>query len=172
MGKTSRGKRDSTGPHKNSLQRTNSGNIGKRQQSGRKCPKKWRMCNVADVTNKNITENFAYKNLTCPCCDRIKINDRTYRHMELLQEMRTKLNFPIYVNSGYRCKQHNIDVGGSVKSQHMEFATDIRPSYQDGFKQRLKAIYDMAEKLGFDGIGRYESFIHVDLRGSKARWNS
>jgi len=130
------------------------------------------MCNVADVTNKNITENFAYKNLTCPCCDRIKLNDRTYRHMELLQEMRTKLNFPIYVNSGYRCKQHNIDVGGSVKSQHMEFATDIRPSYQDGFKQRLKAIYDMAEKLGFDGIGRYESFIHVDLRGSKARWNS
>lgn len=123
------------------------------------------------MANKNITENFKYEKLTCPCCARLKIDERTFRHMELLQEMRTKLDFVIIVNSGYRCKQHNTDVGGSTNSQHMIFATDIRPSWQNGFKQRLKAMYKMAEELGFDGIGRYESFIHVDLRGSKARWS-
>jgi len=39
MGKNIRGKRDGSGPHKASAQASVS-NIGKRQQSGQKCPKK------------------------------------------------------------------------------------------------------------------------------------
>lgn len=125
------------------------------------------------MTNKNITENFKYSELICPCCSRLVINDKLYKHMELLQQMRDMLGFSIVINSGYRCKAHNDDVGGSVSSQHMEFATDCRPSYSNGFKQRLKKMYELAEKLGFDGIGKYETFIHCDLRGKskKARWN-
>ena len=38
MSKTTRGKRDGTGPYKGSYQRRNS-SVGRRQQSGEKCPK-------------------------------------------------------------------------------------------------------------------------------------
>jgi len=39
MGKNVRGKRDGTGPHKESYQKKRS-NTGKRKQSGQKCPKR------------------------------------------------------------------------------------------------------------------------------------
>lgn len=40
MGRTIRGKRDGTGPHKDSFQRKQSGGVGKRKQRGQKCPKR------------------------------------------------------------------------------------------------------------------------------------
>ena len=40
MGKNIRGKRDGTGPHKNSAQRKLTGNRGKRKLAGKKCLKK------------------------------------------------------------------------------------------------------------------------------------
>uniref|UniRef100_A0A6M3L6T1 Uncharacterized protein n=1 Tax=viral metagenome TaxID=1070528 RepID=A0A6M3L6T1_9ZZZZ len=39
MGKNARGKRDGTGPYKDSYQSTQS-SVGKRQQAGQPCPKK------------------------------------------------------------------------------------------------------------------------------------
>ena len=40
MSRTTRGKRDGTGPHKNSAQHKATGSKGKRQLAGQKCPKK------------------------------------------------------------------------------------------------------------------------------------
>jgi len=40
MSRTVRGKRDGTGPQAGSAQRKATGNKGKRQLTGRKCPKK------------------------------------------------------------------------------------------------------------------------------------
>jgi len=40
MSRTIRGKRDGTGPYKDSYQRKRSGNRGKRKQSGQRCPKR------------------------------------------------------------------------------------------------------------------------------------
>ena len=31
-------------------------------------------------------------------------------------------------------------------------------------------VADIAEKL-FDGVGRYDTFTHVDSRGLRARWD-
>jgi len=86
--------------------------------------------------------------------------------------MRNRLGFSIIINSGYRCETHNNEVGGSIGSQHMQCATDVRPAFGSGFKQRLKKMKEVAEELGFTGIGEYESFIHLDLRkGKKVRWS-
>ena len=119
---------------------------------------------------KYVSEHFAYIDFTCPCCDRLKIVDRFYAHVDILENMRDILGFPIIVNSGYRCVKHNRDVGGGVKSQHLYFATDIRPTWGNGFSGKLKSMYVLARELKFDGIGRYQSFIHIDLRGTIARW--
>ncbi len=117
-----------------------------------------------------ITEHFSYEDFTCKCCQRLKINDRLYEHVERLEEMRGILGFPIIINSGYRCVEHNREVGGGIKSQHLYFATDIRPSWGNGFSGKLRIMYALTKELKFDGIGRYQSFIHIDLRGKIARW--
>ena len=90
--------------------------------------------------------------------------------MGILQDIREIVNFPIIITSGHRCDCHNEDIGGSENSQHLEFATDFRPMWGKGFYQRLKILYSESEKR-FKGIGKYKSWIHVDLRfGKKVKW--
>lgn len=118
--------------------------------------------------NKSVTTNFDYMEFVCPCCGCLCITPRFYSHMEKLQELRDRVGFPITVNSGYRCPTHNKEVGGVADSQHRIFATDIRPT--EAGKDKLKLISTVAEELGFDGIGKYPTFVHLDMRGSRARW--
>ena len=115
-----------------------------------------------------VTEHFLYSDFVCPCCDALKITPGFYRHLRLLERMRGELGFPIVVNSGYRCARHNRAVGGAAHSWHLLFATDVRPV--DGASEKLAAMYDAAERLGFGGIGRYETFIHLDIRPDPMRW--
>jgi hypothetical protein len=119
--------------------------------------------------NELVSENFLYTEFTCPCCSTLKITPRFYQHVRLLQRMRTELGFPIAVNSGQRCEKHNQEVGGAAKSWHLLFATDVRP--EDDDPKKLEAMYEAAKRLGFKGIGRYERFIHLDLRPEPVRWN-
>lgn len=71
----------------------------------------------------------------------------------------------IVINSGYRTKSHNKKVGGASNSQHLYGkAADI---VVRGVKP--STVYDAAIKL-FDGVGKYNTFTHVDTRGYKARF--
>ena len=123
---------------------------------------------VRGEPNCYVTGHFLYSDFICPCCDTLKITPGFYSHLRLLERMRTELGFPIAVNSGHRCERHNREVGGVAESWHLLFATDVRPA--DGDPAKLAAMYEAAERLGFGGIGRYERFIHLDLRPRKARW--
>jgi len=123
---------------------------------------------LRDAPNYYVTKHFMYSDFICPCCDRLKIVPGLYRHMELLEQMRRELGFPIVVTSGYRCEMHNRDVGGAPRSWHLIFATDIAP--EDGDPGKLTAMYDRARDLEFGGIGRYERFIHLDLRPKPVEW--
>ena len=118
--------------------------------------------------NYYATDHFLYNDFVCPCCDMLKLVPGFYHHVSLLEQMRLRLGYPIIVNSGYRCQKHNTEVGGSARSWHMLFATDIRPEDSNG--EKLKAMYEMAIDIGFGGVGRYETFIHVDLRPERLMW--
>ena len=127
------------------------------------------------MVNDHVTEHFKFRECVCPCCDRLKIVPVFFSHMEFLEQMRVKLNFPIIINSGYRCPEYNATIGGAKRSQHMSFATDIRPAWVKGYGEeewvkRLQAMHEEAERLNFKGIGIYGTFIHLDLRPEKARW--
>ncbi len=124
----------------------------------------------ADMKSKYITENFLWSELTCSCCDNIKIVPGVFLHMARLQIMRSEIGMPIHVNSGYRCPKHNIDVGGAARSWHLLFATDVRPN--DYNPKILKVMYRLAIMLKFGGIGLYEEdgFIHLDMRPKQMRW--
>lgn len=76
-------------------------------------------------------------------------------------------NRPIWVNSWYRPARVNRAVGGSVWSRH-QFgdAVDIHSNYHSP-----QAIYRFLDKLHVDGgMSRYFDFVHIDWRGTKARW--
>lgn len=75
---------------------------------------------------------------------------------------------PMIVTSWYRPPHINRRVGGSVWSRH-QFgdAVDFRSNYHHPH-QIYKLLNNWHGNKG--GLGRYYSFTHVDLRGSKARW--
>lgn len=83
-----------------------------------------------------------------------------------LEELRYALGGKaLVINSGYRSPSHNKRVGGASKSQHLYGkAADIvvrgvSPS----------RVYTAALKL-FNGVGKYNTFTHVDTRANKARF--
>ena len=91
------------------------------------------------------------------------------RLVDLLDRIRERLGVPLYINSGYRCPEHNAEVGGASNSQHvLGTAADIT---YDGID--VDYLASIAEECGADGIGcyYYQDFVHVDVRGYAARWN-
>lgn len=91
------------------------------------------------------------------------------RLVDVLDRIRERLGVPITVNSGYRCPEHNAEVGGVSDSQHvLGTAADIT---YDGVD--VDYLAEIAEECGADGIGKYyhQDFVHVDVRGYAARWD-
>lgn len=90
-----------------------------------------------------------------------------------LQVLRDFLGEPIRVNSGYRSPEHNKAIGGVPNSQHvLGKAADIKVKGVE-----TEDLYLLIESLiGYGdmlegGLGLYDSFVHYDIRGVKARWN-
>ena len=91
--------------------------------------------------------------------------------LELLDKIRENYGAPIVVTSGYRSEAHNKAVGGVKNSYHTQgLAADIKPLVEDS--DRLPELKRIADELNPNGgVGFYSSFVHVDTRGTRARWN-
>jgi uncharacterized protein YcbK (DUF882 family) len=111
-----------------------------------------------------ISKNFTLSEFECKDgSNLVKLDEKL---IELLQQLRDRAGLAVKIHSGYRTPEHNKKVGGSPKSQHLEGkAADISVK---GWTP--KKLAELAEVIGFDGIGIYDTFIHVDTRGKKARW--
>lgn len=69
-------------------------------------------------------------------------------------------------SSGYRCKKHNLDIGGSSRSQHT-----IGRAMDLPVKNPKSLYYYLCGKFPDRyGFGLYKTFVHVDSRKKKARW--
>ena len=83
---------------------------------------------------------------------------------------------PIHVNSWYRSTAYNRAVGGGKRSMHLTAgAADITKRGWSPQRVALALLndYPMADQLG---LGCYEDFTHVDVRGmigrrAPARWS-
>ena len=114
--------------------------------------------------NVKLSNNFHLSEWECSCsnCEETLVD---LDHVDKLQQLREDLGVSIRITSAYRCPAHNAAVGGSSKSRHKEGdATDIQVSGMDP-----TAVQDACEH--FDGLGRYDSFTHIDSRGHRARWD-
>ncbi|MEN3190490.1 MAG: D-Ala-D-Ala carboxypeptidase family metallohydrolase [Atribacterota bacterium] len=116
------------------------------------------------INDIKITEYFSLYEFECPCCRRVMLSPDL---LARLDHLRTVINRPIYINSGYRCKDENQRVGGVPSSYHLVgMAADI---YAQNFLLSDLLIY--VKELGFNGIGFYEkeNFLHVDIRPGERR---
>lgn len=115
-----------------------------------------------------ISAHFNSNEFDCHCtrpsCKETPIDMNHVGKLELLRALAGK---SIHINDGYRCPEHNNETPGSAKnSQHIKGdATDIKiPGLS------VPEVVKLAEQVGFDGIGTYSTFTHVDSRGNRARW--
>lgn len=108
-----------------------------------------------------LTKNFSNKELQCPCCGKVDMN---HRLMDLLQSVRDEVGFPFVINSGFRCKKRNAELpSSSPKSQHLVGkAVDV--STRSLTANQKHALLKSAFRKGFNGIGIYPTFIHLDVR--------
>ncbi len=91
----------------------------------------------------------------------------------VLNEMREDLGFPVVIESGNRCLQHNRNIGGATYSLHVTGkAADVRPlASSKTFQEDLDKIYTyLLEKYpNTYGIARGSNFVHIDVRDDKPR---
>lgn len=88
------------------------------------------------------------------------------KFLDKLDNARDVARIPFIVNSGYRTKQHNEEVGGVSNSSHLKgYAADIScNSSIDRYKMIRAFIF-----VGFNRIGIGKNFIHVDCDPKKPK---
>lgn len=120
---------------------------------------------------ETLYPNFSPEEFECRCagaeCIKFGIQEQ---FVSTIQRLRDDVNFPLVLNSAYRCKLYNASLGSKDTSQHVKgLAVDISThGLSSGQKHKL---LKNAFKL-FNGVGIYKLFIHVDLRpvDNKAFW--
>ena len=122
-----------------------------------------------------LTDNFSLKEFECNCGCKMPefVKENVIKLADNLQTLRTVLLKPIKITNAYRCKSHNAKVGGAKNSQHLlGKAADVQVT-DESPEDVAKTINDLMKTELFDlgGIGKYDTFTHVDIRGTKARWN-
>lgn len=87
----------------------------------------------------------------------------------VLQKIRDHFGKPVIITSAYRNDAYNKKVGGADYSQHKYgMAADI---YISGVYPATIAEFVETIMPNTGGIGIYNSFVHVDVRTARARWN-
>lgn len=120
-----------------------------------------------------MVKNFKQKEFSCKCgCGSDSV---TPTILLLCQLVRDISGNPVTITSGVRCSDHNKNVGGAEKSQHVP---DI-----DGFGHAVDVqvdgvspskVYELLDGLFPNtlGLGLYDNWVHIDDRLLKAyRWD-
>lgn len=116
--------------------------------------------------NKKLSANFKVKEFAClDGTDPIFIDTEL---VEVLQKIRTHFGKAVNITSAYRTPSHNKSVGGTTYSQHLYGkAADIKVN---GVSPQKVVEYAEGVLRNNGGIGRYDTFTHIDVRSGKSRW--
>lgn len=109
----------------------------------------------------------------CQCKISADVKNNLIKLADQLQILRDKVGKPIKINSAFRCEAWNEKCGGAKHSQHkFGKAADI---VIDGMtpNEVHELVCEMVElgQINFGGIGKYNTFTHVDIRDYSAHWD-
>lgn len=121
-----------------------------------------------------ITKNFHYLEFSSK--DGAKLPKELEKNLielvQNLQVLREYVGKKITINSGYRSPEHNKNIGGAKESFHVRaMAADI--VVEGHTPKQIKEIIQhliLTGRMKEGGIGLYNTFLHYDIRGSRARW--
>jgi uncharacterized protein YcbK (DUF882 family) len=116
--------------------------------------------------SEKLSTHFKRSEFACKCGCGYSTPDIML--INILEDVRVYFGQPLTVNSSLRCSAHNASVGGAKNSAHMfGIAADIvvkniPPAVVHKYlDQKYSDMY---------GLGKYNSFTHIDVRKPKARW--
>jgi len=118
-----------------------------------------------------LTANFSVAEFGCrDGSDTILID---LKLVDALQAIRDHYQKPLRLFSAYRTSPYNQKVGGEDYSQHLlGRAADIDAATLGVTPKELAAyVESQAAKLAIGGIGIYPTFVHIDTRADRARWD-
>lgn len=112
----------------------------------------------------DLTKNFSRSEFACKCGCGFDTID--YKVLNELQGIRNVFDATVKVNSACRCAKHNKVVGGKSSSQHLKGrAVDFTVTGISPFE-----VYNYVNNYWKGGLGKYDTFTHIDSRNRKARW--
>ena len=111
--------------------------------------------------------NFRQSEFDCKCgCNETTTNVAL---RIILEDIRNHFGKPVTITSAQRCVTHNEAVGGVKGSKHvLGEAADIVV-----YGVVPEVVYDYINSqcyAEFVGMGLYDTFVHIDVRGETARW--
>ena len=109
------------------------------------------------------------KNTTAPS----ELWDNVVPLVAAMNAIRSELGDSVRITNCYRGPSYNTCVGGVSGSQHLQFrAADwiCSQGTSADWAAAAQKVRDQGVFLG--GIGIYNSFVHVDVRGSNANWDN
>lgn len=117
---------------------------------------------------KQITPHFKVREFACS--DGSDVVFVATSLVDILEAIRVHFGRPVTVTSGYRTVSYNAGLkNSSKKSQHCNgLAADIKVE-----GHTPKEVYNYVCSLLGDhgGVGIYNTFVHVDVRASKSRFD-
>lgn len=106
----------------------------------------------------DLSTDFSRHEFACKCgCGK---DDIDLHLVAILQQMREAVGHRLDIESGVRCMQHNLDIGGKPNSAHQRGkAVDIKCSDS---RQREELVR-LALQAGIRRIGIGKTFVHIDI---------
>lgn len=118
--------------------------------------------------SRQITDHFRVYEFACS--DGSDVVFVSQALADILENIRMHFGKPVHINSGYRTVSYNASIkNSSKKSQHCNgLAADIKVEGHTPLE-----VYDYTCSLLGDhgGVGIYNTFVHVDVRAVKSRFD-
>lgn len=126
-------------------------------------------CSTTSLTR--VTEHFSVEEFACKDGTPYPsewVENRLKPLCETLEILRAALGGrQMTVTSGYRTREHNIEIGGAEHSQHLEGkAADIEVEGVSPGDVHTRALELFAGRKipALGGLGVYPNWVHVDIR--------
>ncbi len=118
-----------------------------------------------------ISTHFTTRDFDCHC-KRLDCKDTLIEeNLIIALEELWALAGDFEISSGYRCPDHNKEIGGVKNSQHsLGNAADCKSKKLVG--KEMAKLAELVPFFHLGGIGTYPTFAHCDVRkNGAARWN-